>query len=101
MKILIDGMHMVYRSYYTQAFMSNGKGEKTGIIFGFLQSFNTLFKQFNVKPYVIWEGRSFRKQKSETYKEGRQKDDSVFTQVKQLQEILSCLDIKQYLHPNL
>lgn len=101
MKILIDGMHMVYRAYYTQSFMSNSEGIKTGIIFGFLQSFNTLFKQFNVKPYVIWEGRSFRKQKSETYKEGRQKDESVFVQVKQLQEILSCLNIKQYLHPNL
>ncbi len=75
--ILVDGNNLMFRSYYATAYtgnvMKNSKGFPTNALFGFCQMMNKIIHE--EKPEYIAVafdiGKNFRKQKYETYKEGR------------------------------
>lgn len=75
--ILVDGNNLMFRSYYATAYtgnvMKNSKGFPTNALFGFCQMMNKIIHE--EKPEYIAVafdiGENFRKQKYETYKDGR------------------------------
>ncbi len=75
--ILVDGNNLMFRSYYATAYtgnvMKNSKGFPTNALFGFCQMMNKIIHE--EKPEYIAVafdiGKNFRKQKYETYKDGR------------------------------
>ena len=75
--ILVDGNNLMFRSYYATAYtgnvMKNSKGFPTNALYGFCQMMNKIIHE--EKPEYIAVafdiGKNFRKQKYETYKEGR------------------------------
>ena len=75
--ILVDGNNLVFRSYYATAYtgniMKNSKGMPTNALYGFVGMMNKIIHE--EKPEYIAVafdiGKNFRKQKYETYKDGR------------------------------
>lgn len=75
--ILVDGNNLVFRSYYATAYtgniMKNSKGMPTNALYGFVGMMNKIMHE--EKPEYIAVafdiGKNFRKQKYETYKDGR------------------------------
>ena len=75
--ILVDGNNLLFRSYYATAyngnFMKNSKGFPTNALYGFVGMMNKIIHE--EKPEYIAVafdiGKNFRKQKYETYKDGR------------------------------
>ena len=75
--ILVDGNNLIFRSYYATAYtgniMKNSKGMPTNALYGFVGMMNKIIH--DEKPEYIAVafdvGKNFRKQKYETYKEGR------------------------------
>ncbi len=101
--ILVDGNNLVFRSYYATAYtgnvMRNSKGFPTNALYGFVGMMNKIISE--EKPEYIAVafdiGKNFRKQKYETYKEGRQETpDELKMQMPIAREILDCMGIKYF-----
>ena len=101
--ILIDGNNLMFRSYYATAYtgnvMKNSKGFPTNALYGFVGMMNKIINE--EKPeYVMVAfdiGKNFRKQKYETYKEGRQATpDELKMQMPIARDILLAMGIKYF-----
>jgi DNA polymerase-1 len=57
--IALDGMNLAYRNHYRLANLKTKDGLRTGLIFGFIQSFQSLQKQYQEADfYILWDSRS-------------------------------------------
>lgn len=99
--VLIDGMSVIYRSYYglQQTNLSNRKNEPTGAIYGFI---NTLFTILNAYPtqYMIaafdCHEPTFRHKIFPDYKANRQKTpDDLLPQIDAIKTFLDLVGIKR------
>ncbi|MDE5888852.1 MAG: DNA polymerase I, partial [Bacilli bacterium] len=101
--ILVDGNNLMFRSYYATAYtgnvMKNSKGFPTNALYGFVGMMNKIIAE--EKPeYVMVAfdiGKNFRKQKYETYKDGRaETPDELKAQMPVAREILNAMGIKYF-----
>ena len=101
--ILVDGNNLMFRSYYATAYtgnvMKNSKGFATNALYGFVGMMNKIISE--EKPQYIAVafdiGKNFRKQKYETYKEGRQATpDDLKLQMPVARDILTAMGIKYF-----
>ena len=101
--ILVDGNNLMFRSYYATAYtgniMRNSKGVPTNALYGFVGMMNKIISE--EKPQYIAVafdiGKNFRKQKYETYKEGRQATpDDLKIQMPVARDILNAMGIKYF-----
>ena len=101
--ILIDGNNLMFRSYYATAYtgnvMKNSKGFPTNALYGFVGMMNKIIHE--EKPeYVAVAfdiGKNFRKQKYETYKDGRSETpDELKMQMPIAREILNAMGIQYF-----
>ena len=101
--VLIDGNNLMFRSYYATAYtgnvMKNSKGFPTNALYGFVGMMNKIIHE--EKPeYVAVAfdiGKNFRKQKYETYKDGRSETpEELKMQMPIAREILDCMGIKHF-----
>ncbi len=101
--ILVDGNNLMFRSYYATAYtgnvMKNSKGFPTNALYGFVGMMNKIITE--EKPeYVMVAfdiGKNFRKQKYETYKDGRaETPDELKAQMPIAREILTAMGIKYF-----
>ena len=101
--ILIDGNNLMFRSYYATAYtgnvMKNSKGFPTNALYGFVGMMNKIIHE--EKPeYVAVAfdiGKNFRKQKYETYKDGRSETpDELKQQFPIAREILNAMGIQYF-----
>ena len=101
--ILIDGNNLMFRSYYATAYtgnvMKNSKGFPTNALYGFIGMMNKIIHE--EKPeYVAVAfdiGKNFRKQKYETYKDGRSATpDELKLQMPIAREILKAMGIQYF-----
>lgn len=101
--ILVDGNNLMFRSYYATAYtgnvMKNSKGFPTNALYGFVGMMNKIIAE--EKPeYVMVAfdiGKNFRKQKYETYKDGRAATpDELKAQMPIAREILQAMGIKYF-----
>lgn len=101
--VLIDGNNFMFRSYYATAYtgnvMKNSKGFPTNALYGFVGMMNKIIHE--EKPEYIMVafdiGKNFRKQKYETYKEGRNATpEELKMQMPVAREILKAMGIKYF-----
>lgn len=101
--ILVDGNNLMFRSYYATAYtgnvMKNSKGMPTNALYGFVGMMNKIIHE--EKPEYIAVafdvGKNFRKQKYETYKEGRaETPDELKLQMPVARDILRAMGIKYF-----
>ena len=101
--ILIDGNNLMFRSYYATAYtgnvMKNSKGFPTNALYGFVGMMNKIIHE--EKPeYVAVAfdiGKNFRKQKYETYKDGRSETpEELKQQMPIAREILNAMGIQYF-----
>ena len=101
--VLIDGNNLMFRSYYATAYtgnvMKNSKGFPTNALYGFVGMMNKIIHE--EKPeYVAVAfdiGKNFRKQKYETYKDGRSETpEELKMQMPMAREILDGMGIKHF-----
>lgn len=101
--ILVDANNLMFRSYYATAYtgnvMKNSKGFPTNALYGFVGMMNKIISE--EKPeYVAVAfdiGKNFRKQKYETYKDGRQETPTELKdQMPIAREILTAMGIKYF-----
>ena len=101
--ILVDGNNLLFRSYYATAyngnFMKNSKGFPTNGLFGFTNMINKIILE--EKPvYMIVafdKGKTFRHEKYDSYKGGRQETpNELKMQFPKAKELLTAMGIKYY-----
>lgn len=101
--ILVDGNNLMFRSYYATAYtgnvMKNSKGVPTNALYGFVGMMNKIIHE--EKPEYIMVafdiGKNFRKQKYETYKDGRaETPNELKMQMSVARDILTAMGIKYY-----
>lgn len=101
--ILVDGNNLIFRSYYATAYtgnvMKNSKGFATNALYGFVNMMNKIIHE--EKPEYIAVafdiGKNFRKEKYETYKDGRAKTpDELKLQMPVARDILNAMGIKYF-----
>ncbi len=101
--ILVDGNNLVFRSYYATAYtgniMKNSKGMPTNALYGFVGMINKIIH--DEKPEYIAVafdiGKNFRKQKYETYKDGRAATpDELKLQMPVAKDILDAMGIPYF-----
>ena len=101
--LLIDGNNLLFRSYYATAYtgniMRNSNGLPTNALYGFVGMMNKIIEE--EKPSYIAVafdiGKNFRKQKYESYKDGRAKTpDDLKIQMPYAREILDAMGIKYF-----
>lgn len=101
--ILVDGNNLMFRSYYATAYtgnvMKNSKGMPTNALYGFVGMMNKIIHE--EKPEYIAVafdvGKNFRKQKYETYKEGRaETPNELKLQMPVARDILRAMGIKYF-----
>ena len=101
--VLIDGNNLMFRSYYATAYtgniMKNSKGFPTNALYGFVGMMNKIINE--EKPeYVAVAfdiGKNFRKQKYETYKDGRSETpEELKAQMPIAREILNAMGIQYF-----
>lgn len=101
--ILVDGNNLMFRSYYATAYtgnvMKNSKGFPTNALYGFVGMMNKIIME--EKPVYVAVafdiGKNFRKQKYETYKDGRQATpDELKMQMPIAREILNAMGIQYF-----
>ena len=101
--VLIDGNNLMFRSYYATAYtgnvMKNSNGFPTNALYGFVGMMNKIISE--EKPeYVAVAfdiGKNFRKQKYETYKDGRNETpEDLKVQMPLAREILDGMGIKHF-----
>lgn len=99
--ILVDGNNLMFRSYYATAYhgnmMKNSKGTPTNALYGFVSMINKIIEE--EKPSYIAVafdiGTNFRKQKYESYKDGRSETpDELLIQMPISRKILDAMGIK-------
>ena len=101
--ILIDGNNFMFRSYYATAYtgnvMKNSKGFPTNALYGFVSMINKVIHE--EKPEYIAVafdiGKNFRKEKYETYKDGRAETPTELKlQMPIARDILTAMGIKYF-----
>ena len=101
--ILVDGNNLMFRSYYATCYtgnvMKNSKGMATNALYGFVGMMNKIIHE--EKPEYIAVafdiGKNFRKQKYETYKEGRaETPDDLKLQMPVARDILQAMGVKYF-----
>ena len=101
--ILVDGNNLLFRSYYATAYtgniMKNSNGFPTNALYGFVGMMNKIIEE--EKPSYIAVafdiGKNFRRQKYETYKQGRAKTpDELKMQMPMAREILDAMGIRYF-----
>ncbi len=101
--ILVDGNNLMFRSYYATAYtgnvMKNSKGFPTNALYGFVGMMNKIIHE--EKPEYIAVafdiGKNFRKQKYETYKDGRvATPDELKMQMPIARDILKAMGIQYF-----
>jgi len=101
--ILVDGNNLMFRSYYATAYtgnvMKNSKGFPTNALYGFVGMMNKIISE--EKPVYVAVafdiGKNFRKQKYETYKDGRQATpDELKMQMPIARQILNAMGIQYF-----
>lgn len=102
MKILIDSAYECHRAINKFGVFSNSRGQKTGVIFGYLRAINSYRKQFGGTVIAVWEGRpKARYEIQSTYKSDRPGiGHDMLTQIGLLQQILRTMGILQVSHPD-
>ena len=101
--LLIDGNNILFRSYYATAYtgniMKNSKGFPTNALYGFVGMMNKIIHE-EKQEYVAVAfdiGKNFRKQKYETYKDGRSETpEELKMQMPIAREILDGMGISDY-----
>ncbi len=101
--ILVDGNNLMFRSYYATAYtgnvMKNSKGFPTNALYGFVGMMNKIINE--EKPQYVAVafdvGKNFRKQKYETYKDGRSETpDELKMQMPVARDILKAMGIQYF-----
>lgn len=73
--LIIDGMYLIFSSYYAHRNMRDLKGNATGAVFGFVNRLESLIKELNPKKITVAMdsgGKTFRHDMYDAYKAGRQ-----------------------------
>jgi len=101
--ILVDGNNLLFRSYYATAYtgniMRNSKGMPTNALYGFVGMINKIIHEEKPEYMMVAFdiGKNFRKQKYETYKEGRvETPNDLKLQMPVARDILDAMGIKHY-----
>jgi len=101
--ILVDGNNLLFRSFYATAYqgviMKNSKGFPTNALYGFINMMNKIISE--EKPNYILvafdKGKTFRHDKYEDYKAGRQAmPDELKLQFPKAKEVLETMGIKYF-----
>ena len=67
---IVDAINTLFRSYYAIGSMSNGKGQSTGALFGFIRSIQKLRKDFSIDYLVcVFDGPDNKKSRRVVYAE--------------------------------
>ena len=65
---VVDASGVLYRSYFALTNMTNGKGESTNALFGFIRAIFKLMKDFNPEGLVaVFDGPNNAKKRLEVY----------------------------------
>ena len=101
--ILVDGNNLMFRSYYATAYtgnvMKNSKGFPTNALYGFIGMMNKIINEEKPEYMAVAFdiGKNFRKQKYETYKDGRSATpDELKMQMPIARDILVAMGIKYF-----
>lgn len=101
--ILIDGNNFMFRSYYATAYtgniMKNSKGFPTNALYGFVSMINKIVHEEKPEYMAVAFdiGTNFRKQKYETYKDGRSETpDELKMQMPIARDVLDAMGIKHF-----
>ena len=101
--ILIDGNNFMFRSYYATAYtgnvMKNSKGFPTNALYGFINMINKIVQEEKPEYMAVAFdiGRNFRKEKYETYKDGRSETpQELKQQMPVAREVLKAMGIKYF-----
>ena len=101
--ILIDGNNFMFRSYYATAYtgnvMKNSKGFPTNALYGFINMINKIIQEEKPEYMAVAFdiGRNFRKEKYETYKDGRSETpQELKQQMPVAREVLKAMGIKYF-----
>ena len=101
--ILVDGNNLIFRSYYATAYtgnvMRNSKGFPTNALYGFILMMNKIIEEEQPEYMAVAFdiGKNFRKQKYETYKDGRaQTPDELKQQMPVARKLLDAMGIKYF-----
>ncbi|QJC32231.1 hypothetical protein GJT89_01925 [Enterobacteriaceae endosymbiont of Donacia versicolorea] len=93
--ILIDGSFYLYRAYYALPNLTNGKGNPTGAIYGFINMFNKIIKMNTNSSFLVIfdsKGISFRKKIFNEYKATRKNiPDNLNIQIIPLLKIIQAM----------
>ena len=101
--ILVDGNNLLFRSYYATAYtgnmMKNSKGFPTNGLYGFINMMNRIIKEEDPQYILVAfdKGKTFRHDKYEVYKAGRQAmPDELKLQFPVAKELLGAMGIKYF-----
>ena len=101
--ILVDGNNLLFRSYYATAYtgnmMKNSKGFPTNGLYGFINMMNRIIKEEEPQYILVAfdKGKTFRHDKYEVYKAGRQAmPDELKLQFPVAKELLGVMGIKYF-----
>ena len=100
---LVDGNNLLFRSYYATAYtgnmMKNSKGFPTNGLYGFINMMNRIIKEEDPQYILVAfdKGKTFRHDKYEVYKAGRQAmPDELKLQFPVAKELLGAMGIKYF-----
>jgi DNA polymerase-1 len=101
MVIIIDGNQLACRCYFSMDKLSNSSGKRTETIYGFLNSFRKIVREYkdeNSVFFLTWDGGNDRRKSIfSDYKAGRKKfEDAFYEQLCEIRKIIGLLGIKQY-----
>ncbi len=101
--ILVDGNNLLFRSYYATAYtgnvMKNSKGFPTNALFGFTNMMNKIIAEERPTHIMVAfdKGKTFRHEKYEDYKGGRQETpDELKVQFPLAKQLLTKMGITYY-----
>ena len=101
--ILVDGNNLLFRSYYATAYtgnmLKNSKGFPTNGLYGFINMMNRIIKEEEPQYILVAfdKGKTFRHDKYEVYKAGRQAmPDELKLQFPVAKELLGAMGIKYF-----
>ena len=101
--ILVDGNNLLFRSYYANAYtgnmMKNSKGFPTNGLYGFINMMNRIIKEEDPQYILVAfdKGKTFRHDKYEVYKAGRQAmPDELKLLFPVAKELLGAMGIKYF-----
>jgi DNA polymerase-1 len=65
---VVDAVNFLFRSYYAISSMTNGKGESTNALFGFIRSIYRLISEFSPDYFIaVFDGPDNKKSRTEIY----------------------------------